>query len=157
MGVLTGFSRTLGHQKWFAAVGRTVAVPVDRLLFRATGGKVSLLSATGIPPLSLITTGRKTGQPRMVSLLYARHGDDYVVTASNWGQPNHPAWSGNLLAQPDATVNIGGTEIPVRARLVTGTERAEVWRTVTAVWPAYDTYAARADNREIRVFLLTPR
>jgi len=27
-------------------------------------------------------------------------GDDFVVVGSNWGQAHHPAWSGNLLADP---------------------------------------------------------
>lgn len=153
---LTKISQQLGHQVWFANLGRIAAVPMDKALYRVSGGKWSLLATTGLTPLSLITIGRKSGQPRMVPLLYARHGKDFVVTASNWGQKSHPAWSANLLANPDATVNVKGEEIPVRARMVTGTERDEVWSVVTKTWPAYDSYAARAEGREIRVFLLTP-
>jgi len=83
-------------------------------------------------------------------------GDAYVVTASNWGQQHHPAWSGNLLATPEATVEIRGREIPVRAGLAEGDARARLWGKVTSVWPAYDTYEERS-GRTIRVFRLVPR
>jgi len=123
--------------------------------FRASRG-VSDDSFAGRPLLLLTTTGARTGQPRTVPLIYAEHPAGYVVTASNWGQPHHPAWSGNLLANPDATVYVAGRNIPVRARLVEGTERRALWSLVTAIWPAYDTYATRS-GRDIRVFLLEPR
>ena len=43
----------------------------------------------------------------------------------------------------------------VVAELADPAEKARVWPLVIAVWPAYDTYAARA-GRDIRVFLLRP-
>lgn len=153
---LTTISQQLGHQQWFATVGRVAVVPMDRALYRISGGRWSLLATAGLPPLSLITIGRKSGQRRMVSLLYTRHGSGYIVTASNWGQQAHPAWSANLLATPEAEVNIKGRQFPVQARLVTGAERSELWSLIRETWPAYDTYAARAASREIRVFVLTP-
>ncbi len=54
-----------------------------------------------LPAFLLTTTGRKTGRPRTQPLLYGRDGDAFVVVGSNWGQAHHPAWSGNLLANPD--------------------------------------------------------
>jgi deazaflavin-dependent oxidoreductase (nitroreductase family) len=89
-------------------------------------------------------------------VLYSRADGDWVVTASNWGQPHHPAWSSNLIADPDATIELGPERIDVRATLAEGAERDELWTLVTADWPAYDTYAARTD-REIRIFRLTRR
>lgn len=144
----------LGRQRWFALAGRGV-VPIDRALQRATKGRLALTRGFGLAPALLTTTGRRSGQPRSVPLIYFKHGDGFVVTASNWGQQHHPAWSSNLLACPDATVMIGGRVIPVRARLVEGVERAELWSMVTRTWPAYDTYAARS-GRDIRVFVLEP-
>jgi len=154
MGWYTNVIRSLGHRRWFAAVGRA-AVPVDGWLQRRTGGRLTVIGRSKLPSLLLTTTGRRSGQPRTVPLLYAPDGDSFVVTASNWGQQHHPAWSGNLLADPAATIAIGGREIPVRATLAEGAERERVWSLVTGVWPAYDTYVARS-GRDIRVFVLHP-
>lgn len=155
MGAYTRMLRRLGHRRWFAVLGRRL-VGADRAIQRATGGRWSVIGRHGLPPLLLTSTGARTGKPRTVPLIYAEHPAGYVVTASNWGQPHHPAWSGNLLANPDATVCVAGRNIPVRARLVEGTERRALWSLVTAIWPAYDTYATRS-GRDIRVFLLEPR
>lgn len=38
------------------------------------------------------TTGRKSGQPCRVHLLYIRDGSAYVVTASIAGNAHHPGW-----------------------------------------------------------------
>ena len=156
MGWYTNVIRSLGHRPWFAAVGRT-AVPLDRWLQRTTGGRITVIGRTALPTLLLTTRGRKSGLPRTVPLLYAPDGDSFVVTASNWGQDHHPAWSANLLADPAATVLLdGGREIQVQARLVEGAERDRVWPLVLRVWPAYDTYVERS-GREIRVFVLSRR
>lgn len=155
MGWYTNVIRKLGHTRWFAAIGRVV-VPVDRWVQRRTKGRITIVGISALPSLLLTTTGRKTGRPRTIPLLYAPDGDSFVVTASNWGQTNHPAWSGNLLADPAAVVAVHGREIPVRAKLAEGAERERVWALVTGVWPAYETYVDRAGDRTIRVFVLTP-
>jgi deazaflavin-dependent oxidoreductase (nitroreductase family) len=155
MGWYTNVIRSLGHREWFAAAGRNL-VPIDRWLQRKTSGRITILGRSALPTLLLTTHGRKSGLPRTVPLLYAPDGDAFVVTASNWGQQHHPAWSGNLLASSEATVSLeGGRHIPVRAALVEGPERDRVWPLVTEVWPAYDTYVERS-GRAIRVFVLTP-
>ena len=148
--------RWMGHQRWFAAFGRT-AMPVDRWIQRATRGRWTLIGRHGMPALVLTTTGRRTGQPRTEPLLYAPDGDGYVVIGSNWGQPNHPAWSGNLIADPDATIVVDGATIPVRAELASGAERDRLRRLLIEVWPAYETYERRANGRELRIFRLTRR
>ena len=144
----------LGHQPWFARVGRAL-VPVDRALQRVSHGRIGGIGPQVLPELLLTTTGRTSGLPRQVPLLYARDGQNIVVVASNWGQATHPAWSANLLAEPAATVDIRGEPLAVRARLASSQEKARVWPLVLKVWPAYDTYAARS-GRELRVFILEP-
>ena len=146
----------LGHKPWFAALGRRM-VPLDRALQHATKGRVFILGpGKALPTLLLTAVGRKTGEPRTVPLLYARVGDDWIVTASNWGQPKHPVWSANVLAKPEVSIEVAGELIPVTARLVEGAERDELWSIVTQAWPAYDTYETRS-GRSIRVFRLTRR
>jgi deazaflavin-dependent oxidoreductase (nitroreductase family) len=147
--------RRLGHRPWFAALGRRV-VPLDRWIERKTGGRLTIVGHNAVPQLLLTTIGRKTGQPRTTPLLYAQVGSDWVVTASNWGQPHHPSWSTNLIANPDASIEVSGQHVDVYATLTGGAEREQLWAAVTQVWPAYDTYAERS-GRHIRVFRLTRR
>src|SRR5690349_20450013 len=115
----TELVQRLGARPWFAAVGPR-AVYLDRLMGRLTGGR---FLALGLPSLLLTTTGRRSGLPRTQTLLYATDGDGYVVVASNWGQPHHPAWSLNLLDNPVATVALRGRRIRVHAVLATGAQR----------------------------------
>src|SRR5512142_347875 len=146
--------RKLGHRRWFARIGRGY-VPLDRLVGRPTRGRVVGGRLLGLPSLVLTTTGRRSGLPRTTPLLYLRDGDGFVVIGSNWGLPAHPAWSANLLEDPQATVTVGGRRVPVLGVLATGVERERLWRMALQVWPAYATYAERA-GRVIRVFRLEP-
>ncbi|WP_212841063.1 nitroreductase/quinone reductase family protein [Catellatospora sp. IY07-71] len=154
MPMLRRLARYLGHRSWFARAGR-VLVPLDRTVAKLTKGRVVALGL--IPTLIITTTGKKSGLPRTQPLAYARDGDHFVVIGSNWGQQSHPAWSANLLANPDAVVTLGGREIPVRGELATGEQRERLLKLLLEVWPAYTTYQQRASNRVIRVFSLIPR
>jgi deazaflavin-dependent oxidoreductase (nitroreductase family) len=148
--------KRVGRQKWFATSLKGVAPHIDRFLGRATGGRVSMLTGTGIKTLLLTTTGRKSGQQRTVPLLYSRHEGALLVVGSNWGQQQNPAWALNLLANPEATVAVRGASGPVRARVVEGEERELVWNTVlTKNWPGFEDYAERA-GRHISIFALEP-
>lgn len=152
--MIRGLVRRAGHTKTLSRLG-PLLVPADRLVGRLTGGRVVALGLA--PSLVLTTTGRKSGQPRLSPLVYARDGDDLVVIGSNWGRTRHPAWTYNLRADPRATVTLGGQERPVTAALVTGEERSRLWNLLLAVWPAYATYLKRAGGRDLRIFRLTYR
>jgi deazaflavin-dependent oxidoreductase (nitroreductase family) len=143
----------LGAYRWFARTARAL-VPVDRFVARATKGRIVALGMA--PSLIITTTGRKTGEPRTQPLTYARDGDGFAVIGSNWGQTVHPAWSANLLANPQAVVRVKGRSIPVEAALIRGAERERLWGLLLRSWPAYRVYAERA-HRELRIFRLTPR
>jgi deazaflavin-dependent oxidoreductase (nitroreductase family) len=151
----TALLRRLGTYRWFAALGRRLA-PLDRRLYRLTGGRWSVIGRHELPTLLITTTGRRSGLPRTQPLLYARDGDGYIVIGSNWGQAHHPAWSANLLARPAARVTLGDREFDVSATLATGAERDRLWQLLQRVWPGYAAYAERAEGREIRIFRLVP-
>lgn len=110
----------------------------------------------GATILVLTTTGRKSGEPRKFALIYDSRGDDLVVVASKGGAPDHPGWYKNLLAHPDASVQVRGERFDVRARTAEGAERDELWRLMNRSWPNYDTYATRTD-RVIPVVVLERR
>jgi deazaflavin-dependent oxidoreductase (nitroreductase family) len=131
------------------------AMPLDRRILVRTGGRRTLLGPIGAPTLLLETTGRRTGQPRQSPLLFARDDDSVIVVGSNFGQQHHPAWTANLLANPEAMVLTGGRRIPVRATLLEGDEAEAAYRKMIEVTAVYQVYRGRTDRR-IRVFRLTP-
>ncbi|AGS70211.1 nitroreductase family deazaflavin-dependent oxidoreductase [Streptomyces collinus] len=140
----------------FAKVAPHVVPALDRAVHRLTGGRV-LLSALMLPGVILTSTGARSGLPRRTPLacMPAADGRGWVLVGSNFGRPGHPAWTHNLLAHPDAFVSWKGRDVPVTARLLTGAERAAVWRELLVFWPPYAAYQARV-AREIRLFRLDP-
>lgn len=130
-------------------------MPWDRKLLVRTRGRRTLLGPIGAPTLVLETIGRKSGQPRLSPLLYARDGDSVIVVGSNFGQQHHPAWTANLIAHPQARVISGGVEVPVVAERLAGAEAEAGWQKMVELAGAYAAYKTRTD-REIRVFRLTP-
>lgn len=131
-------------------------VPLDRRLLSATRGRYTVLGPFGLQVLVLTTIGRKSGQRRQSPLIYTRDGDRLYLFGSNFGQTAHPAWSSNLLANPDAWVTMGGKEIPVTATRLTGAEYARANELFMTYLKAYPAYRTRTD-REIRVFALDRR
>ena len=45
-----------------------------------------------LPTLLLTMKGRKSGEQKMLPLIYKKVGDAYVIIASKGGAPTHPAW-----------------------------------------------------------------
>lgn len=129
--------------------------PLDRKLMLRTDGRRTVLGPVGAPTMLIETIGRKSGQPRINPLLFARDGGSIVVVGSNFGQEHHPAWTGNLLANPDAVAIVRGQRFPVRAERLAGDEAEAAYQLMVAVASAYANYRGRTD-REIRVFRLTP-
>lgn len=139
----------------FLRVGPKVLPRLDRLLHRVSSGRV--LSSSGmLPSLVLTTTGAKTGQRRHTPLATLPGDGGWYVVGSNFGGRTHPAWTANLLAHPDAEVSYRGRTTPVRARLLSAPEKAELWPRLVRLWPNYDRYVERS-GRDLRVFRLDPR
>ena len=122
-------------------------------VYRETGGAHGY-HWRGTEILLLTTTGRRSGEPRTTPLIERADGDRWVIVASKGGTPENPAWFENLMATGEATIQVKDDEIPVRASVAEGEERARLWSLMTEVWPAYDEYQARTE-REIPVVILT--
>ena len=117
--------------------------------FRENGGKVK-----GWAPLILLTTkGAKTGQPRIIPLMYVPYGNQILAIASKGGAVNHPEWYHNVLAHPDVTVEVGNEKFETTARIVTGAERDHAFEKAVEVFPPYGKYQKKAP-REIPVIAL---
>lgn len=140
----------------FAKTAPHVLPALDRVVHRLTGGKV-VPSAWVLPSVILTTTGAKTGRRRRTPVACMPGSEDgFVLVGSNFGRPEHPSWTANLLVHPDAVINWKGRDIPVHARLLEGKEREVAWSAVLDFWPPYETYQARA-KRQIRLFRLERR
>ena len=120
--------------------------------YRQTGGEVGH-DWQGTQTLLLTTKGRKSGEPRELPLIYAPWEDAYLIVASKGGADEPPAWYLNLEADPVAEVQVWGDRFKAKARVATPEEKAEMWKTMTAEWPAYDEYQTKTD-REIPIIVL---
>ena len=97
----------------------------------------------GRPVLLLTTTGAKTGEPRLVPLVFSRDGDRCVIMASKGGAPVNPAWFANIVANPVVTVETGGETFQARAVVTDGAERTRLWAAHVAQNPTFAEYEQR--------------
>jgi deazaflavin-dependent oxidoreductase (nitroreductase family) len=88
-------------------------------------------------------------------VLYGRDEDRLVVVGSNTGSETPPAWALNLLANPEAEVQIGRTRMRVRAREADASEQSRLWGLMSAQYNGFDIYRTRTD-RDLKVFILDP-
>jgi deazaflavin-dependent oxidoreductase (nitroreductase family) len=122
--------------------------------FRANDGKLGGQFA-GAPVLLLHSTGAKSGKERVNPMMYQEVGDHYAVFASKAGAPTNPDWFHNVVAHPEATIEIGTETRSVRARVAAGAERDTIWATQKERYPGFADYE-RSTDREIPVVILEP-
>jgi deazaflavin-dependent oxidoreductase (nitroreductase family) len=139
----------------FAKIGPRFAPQLDRLVHRLTGGRV-ILSSGMLPALILTSTGAKSGQRRQTPLATKPEDGCWYIVGSNYGREKHPAWTANLIANPEAEISFKGKTTLVKAHQLTAEEKAEVWPRLVTFWPNYDVYTERS-GRDLRVFRLEPR
>ncbi len=89
-------------------------------------------------------------------LAYLEDGPDLVTLAMNGWSEGEPAWWLNLLATPDAVVELVDGARPVRAHAATGAERERLWARWRELDEKLDDYAARRPG-ETAVVVLAPR
>ncbi len=132
-----------------------VIAAVHRRVYQWTGGLVGS-NLGGLPTLLLTTTGRKTGLPRTAPLPYFPHAEGVMVVGSFAGEPNHPAWYLNLVANPEVVVQIKARRFRATATPAGPDERPAVWSRIVASAAMYADYQTRTE-REIPVVILRER
>jgi deazaflavin-dependent oxidoreductase (nitroreductase family) len=155
-GLLRSVLHRIGPQPWFIAWYKHLGPKIDPYLSRLGGGDW-MKEVYGLPGMIIHTTGAKSGTPRSNPLLYARDGDDFIVVGTNFGQPKHPAWTGNLLKHPEAAVEIGGMLLPVRAEIIEGPQWDELFGRLVEQYPGYRLYLDRRGDLPPRLFRLVPQ
>ncbi len=120
--------------------------------FRAHQGKVGGQLAN-MPVLLLTMTGAKSGRALTRPLVYTTDGDRLVVIASFAGAPKNPSWYHNLVANPEATVELGSERFRVRAAVTAGEERQRLFDRQAAQMPIFAEYQQKT-TRQIPVIVL---
>ena len=114
----------------------------------------SALGGPGIlPTLLLYTTGRKTGEERIMPLIYGEVDGAYVVIASKGGFPTHPGWFHNLMAQDKVKLKVRNEEFEATTRVAQDDERERIWKRMVEIYPPYEDYQQNAGARIIPVVI----
>jgi deazaflavin-dependent oxidoreductase (nitroreductase family) len=117
--------------------------------FSANGGPAAT------PCLILEATGRKSGQPQRLPLIYGKEGKNFVIVASKGGAPAHPAWFLNLEADPAVKFQVADKKYSGHARVAASPEREQLFAMMEKIFPPYTSYQHKTD-RKIPVVILEP-
>ncbi|MFF8726720.1 nitroreductase family deazaflavin-dependent oxidoreductase [Streptomyces sp. NPDC015171] len=125
-------------------------------LYESSGGtRGTTLLDTGMPVILLTTRGAKSGKIRKTPLMRVEHEGRYAAVASLGGAPKHPVWYFNVKSDPHVELQDGTVKQDMRAREVTGAEKAEWWERAVAAFPQYAEYQEKT-SRQIPLFVLEP-
>ncbi len=149
------FSEVATNDVLSAFIAKT-AMPLDRVMLRATQGRSTATSLmAGFPVLWVTTTGARSRQPREVPLLgIPTPSRNLALLGTNFGGERSPGWVHNLLAHPEALVGWRGNQAEVTAMQLGPAQQEPIWETAIAAYPTYANYRKRAAHRTIRVFEL---
>jgi deazaflavin-dependent oxidoreductase (nitroreductase family) len=109
--------------------------------FRA-GGEVEGMHRERL--VLLTTTGRRTGKPRTVPMMYHRDGARLLVVASNIGAPRHPDWYLNLIADSRVKVEVDGATFDGEALPLLGADYVRTWTELEEHYPFLADHQAKA-------------
>ena len=107
------------------------------------------------PNLLLSTIGRRTGEKRILPLIYGEDGGDFVIVASKGGAEHHPAWFLNIEANPAVGFQVVDKKYSGTAIITEGAERKRLFDMMAKIYPPYIAYQEKTE-REIPVIVLKP-
>ena len=129
--------------KWFMSI--------NSFFLRLSRGRIG--SKLGTQTILLLhTTGRKSGQERVIPIAYFDYEGKYLIVASNWGKEKNADWYLNLKHQPRATLEVKGKRIEVQCREAMGEEYDRLWKFATEHHPPYLDYQ-KMTTRHIPIML----
>ncbi len=143
--------RRIGHYRWFSLFMKHVGSRADRALIRASGGRFSM-SGPQLPTMLLTTRGRRSGKDRTVPLHYLRDGKNLIAACENFGLEAASSWPKNLLADPKARIEIGGTAAAYLSRPAIDDEVVRNMPRLVEMWPAHDSHMEHSGVRHVIVF-----
>ena len=129
---------------------------IDRFLLKVSGGRwTAARLLAGIPVITLVSTGARSGQRRSTPLLGVPLGDDLAIIGTRFGQHGTPGWYFNLRKQPSAEVVCNSRTVAVLAREAEGGEWQVAWDRARQMYSGYEVYARRITNRKIHIMVLS--
>jgi deazaflavin-dependent oxidoreductase (nitroreductase family) len=128
-----------------------IVAPAQRLLYRASGGRMFTSTGAGREVLLLTTRGRLTGKDRTTPLYYLRDGNRIIICNVNPGFERTNPWVANLRAHPIAKLQIGPEIAEYHAREATEAESDFYWPRLINIWPAYNSHFEKSHQRAIFV------
>lgn len=144
--IIAEFRANAGYVAWSSDDDLAAGRPVPPRL-------VAFDERQGVPIILVHHTGAKSGLARVSPMLYQPVDAGFAVFASSGGSPRHPDWYRNLVAHPQATVEVGRDKTPVVARRTVGTERERIWTRQVTLVPAFAEFEVTA-GRQIPVVVL---
>ena len=131
---------------YFPALGRAATMNQVAQYRSSKGGKGKLI--LGYPCFPLEVTGRKSGNPHSVMLMYVPRGDDLIVVGSAGGTHRTPHWYKNLVAAGGGNVQVDAERWDVTVReLPEGREREECWAIAVSCFPGFEDYRGYTERR----------
>ena len=129
---------------------------IDLFVLKVSKGRwtVARLLA-GIPVITLVTTGARTGQRRSTPLLGVPMGDDLAIMGTRFGQHGTPGWYFNLRKQPSGEVLCNNRTVSVVAREAEGSEWQAAWDGARQLYAGYEAYARRITDRQVHIMVLS--
>jgi deazaflavin-dependent oxidoreductase (nitroreductase family) len=132
--------------KWFMSI--------NAFLICLSRGRIG--SKLGTQTILLLhTTGRKSGQERVIPIAYFDYEGKYLIVASNWGKDNNADWYLNLKKQSHAILEVKGKRIEVQSHEATGEEYDRLWIFATEHHPPYLDYQ-KMTTRHIPIMVFEP-
>jgi F420H(2)-dependent quinone reductase len=128
-----------------------------RWIYARSAGRIGP-GMIGAWTLLLCTVGRRTRQPRLTALVFARDGDTIIVAASNDGHDHAPAWFLNLCADPEVEVQVGSNHFSGSATVIesTNVEYSRLWELMNRTNNGrYDVYQSKT-SRAIPLVAIVP-
>ncbi len=123
--------------------------PLQRVIYRSTGGRAFATIGLGRNVLLLTTKGRRTGRDRTTPVFYLRDGESVVICNVNPEYERTNPWVINLRANPIARLQIGREIGLYRAREATTAEVDRFWQRFVAFWHTYQVHYERSGRRTI--------
>src|SRR5690554_2570029 len=135
--VVRQLAAPVSRTRTFRRVSPRVLPPLERVLKRITGGRVQV-SGLLVPTLVLSSVGARSGKIRDTVLMYTPDGRGRAIVAgTSFAREKHPAWTYNLLVNPDAVITVRGRRLAVRAIPVADADRGVAWQRIERQWPGY--------------------
>ena len=126
-----------------------LASPLQRWIYRRSGGKVLSSVGPGRNVLLLTTKGRRTGKDRTIPVFYLRDGEAVVICNVRPKFERTNPWVINLRSHPIALLQIGGDIAQYQAREATENEINRLWPRLVALWPAFKAHYDHGGRRTI--------